>query len=125
MLLLDFMHRELAKTPTGRVRGSGVPDFFNTAPFRDIDGQDTLFMQYLCTLIPLLKVCIKSKRHGKTECNSSEGDSERDESTEEQLQCKWECPCTPHGTLSHASLHLAIAMAMPEHQIHAPNPCYS
>ena len=39
-------------------------------------------------------------------CNAFEGDSERDESTEEQLQCKKQYLCTSHGTLSLASLSL-------------------
>ena len=37
-------------------------------------------------------------------CNDSQGDSERDESTEEQLQCQKQCICTPYGTLSLASI---------------------
>ena len=50
--------------------------------------------------------CVGSLRYGyllggtKKDCNCNEGDSERDESTEEQLQCKQQYLCTPHGTLS-------------------------
>ena len=33
------------------------------------------------------------------ECDASHGYSERDELTEEQLQCKQPYLCTPHGTL--------------------------
>ena len=43
---------------------------------------------------------------GKKLCN----DSQRDESNEEQLQCRKQYICTPHGTLS-------PAMAMPAHQM--------
>ena len=46
-------------------------------------------------------------------------DSERDESTEEQLQCNEQYKCTPYGTLSPLSPAMACAMAIPEH----PNPC--
>ena len=42
----------------------------------------------------------------KKRCN----DSERDESNEEQLQCRKQSICTSHGTLS-------PFMAMPAHQI--------
>ena len=51
----------------------------------------------------------------KKECNALKQESERDESTEEQLQCNEQYKCTPHGTLS----PLSPAMAMPEH----PYPC--
>ena len=51
---------------------------------------------------------------GEKECNASEGDSERDESTEEQLQCKKEYICTPRGIPSPASRH---------GHVRAPNPC--
>ena len=51
----------------------------------------------------------------KKVCN----DSERDESTEEQLQCNEQYKCTPHGTPSPPSPAMAMAMAMPEH----PYPC--
>ena len=45
-------------------------------------------------------------------------ETERDESTEEQMQCKKQYICTPHGTLSPPS----PAMAMwPLHRIHARN----
>ena len=54
------------------------------------------------------------------ELNASEGDSERDESTEERLQCKRECLCTPHGTLSSAYPFIAIALCTESlHRIHA------
>ena len=36
----------------------------------------------------------------KKDCNCNEGDSERDESTEEQIQCKEQYICTPHEALS-------------------------
>ena len=42
---------------------------------------------------------------GTKKCNAAEGDSERDESTEEQLQCKQQYICTPKRTpspLSHS-----------------------
>ena len=51
-----------------------------------------------------------------TRCNAAEGDSERDESTEEQWQCKQQQLYTLHGTLPPASPFLAIAIAM-------RNPC--
>ena len=41
---------------------------------------------------------------GENRCNDSEGDSERDESTKEKLQCKKQYLCTPHVTPSLASL---------------------
>ena len=42
------------------------------------------------------------------QCN--EGDSERDESNEEQLQCEQQYICTPHGTLSPPSLAMAMCL---------------
>ena len=48
--------------------------------------------------------------------NTTEGDSERDESTEEQLQCNYHYLCTSHGTLSPASLSYG--------HDRAPNPCF-
>ena len=36
----------------------------------------------------------------KKVCNDSKGDSERDESTEEQLRCNKQYECTPYSTLS-------------------------
>ena len=61
---------------------------------------------------------------GEKDCNCNEGDSERDESTEEQMQCKEQYICTPHGTLSPPSLgnsHVAsrnghVAIAPKQHR---------
>ena len=44
--------------------------------------------------------------------------SERDESTEEQLQCKKQCLCSDHGALS-------PALAMSHGHARAQNPCQS
>ena len=50
------------------------------------------------------------------ECNCNEGDSARDESTEEQLQCKQQYICTPHEATSPSSPRNG-------HVAFAPNPC--
>ena len=49
---------------------------------------------------------------------SEAGESERDESTKEQLQCNEQYKCTPHGTLS----PLSPAMAM-KHESMPETPC--